>query len=286
MKTYMKVIRIIIVILFSLILLKFVHMIVGVTFFVISMGLLLYYEFIEKDSEETLEETLDETLEKVLKESLWKKQKERHDNLFSYLPDTTEISERLAIYDTLNKNDVVLEIGGNIGGVSAVIATLLENPNNLVVTEPCKSAVEELIKLKTTIGKDFNIFNGVLIGKDQRINCTQPDDGGYSECKQVSNSEALTILNKTFYEIQDMYNLIFDTLVIDCEGCYESIFKDAIDSGWLNQIRKIIIEWDGEFMEKLLIDNGFKLIDYKEHDQIINGVKTYVKSYGWDIRAW
>ena len=74
-----------------------------------------------------------------------------------------------------------------------------------------------------------------------------------------------------------MYNLIFDTLVIDCEGCYESIFKDGIDSGWLNQIRKIIIEWDGEFMEKLLIDNGFKLIDYKEHSSLPNGVKTYIK---------
>ena len=71
---------------------------------------------------------------------------------------------------------------------------------------------------------------------------------------------------------------MFDTLVIDCEGCYESIFKNAIDSGWLNQIRKIIIEWDGKFMEKLLIDNGFKLIDYKEHSDLINGVKTYVKS--------
>jgi len=26
-----------------------------------------------------------------------------------------------------------------------------------------------------------------------------------------------------------------------------------------------------------LIDNGFKLIDYKEHSHILNGVKTYVK---------
>jgi len=258
MNTYMKVSEIIIVILISLTLLQFV----------IRIGLLVYYMFIKQNKQNIRESIRENTL---------KTQKKRHDYLFSHLPNTIEVPERLAAYDNLDKNDVVLEIGGNIGGVSAVIATLLENPNNLVVTEPCKSAVEELIKLKTTIGKDFNIFNGILIGKDQRINCTQPDNGGYSECKEVSNSETLTTLNKTFYEIQDMYNLIFDTLVIDCEGCYESIFKDAIDSGWLNQIHKIIIEWDGEFMEKLLIDNGFKLIDYKEHSHILNGVKTYVK---------
>ena len=47
MKTYTKLSVIIIVILISLILLKNVHIIVGVTFFVIGMGLLVYYGFIE-----------------------------------------------------------------------------------------------------------------------------------------------------------------------------------------------------------------------------------------------
>ena len=205
------------------------------------------------------------------------KQKKIHDSLFSHLPVTTEIPERLSVYDNLDKNDIVLEIGGNIGGVSAVIATLLANPKNLVVLEPSKSAVKELIKLKTIIQKDFNIFNGVLISKNRRINCTQPDNGGYSECKPANDNESLTILNKTFNEIQDMYDLVFDTLVIDCEGCYENMFKDGIEVGWLNQIRKIIIEWDGKYMEKILLDNGFKLIDYKEHSSLPNGVKTYVK---------
>ena len=49
MKTYIKVSGIIIVILISLILLKYVHIIVGVTFFVIGMGLLVYYGFIKKN---------------------------------------------------------------------------------------------------------------------------------------------------------------------------------------------------------------------------------------------
>ena len=50
MKTYIKVSGIIIVILISLILLKFVHIIVGISFFIIGIGLLVYYGFIKKNS--------------------------------------------------------------------------------------------------------------------------------------------------------------------------------------------------------------------------------------------
>ena len=49
MKTYIKVSGIIIVILISLILLKYVHILVGISFFVIGMGLLVYYGFIRNN---------------------------------------------------------------------------------------------------------------------------------------------------------------------------------------------------------------------------------------------
>ena len=98
-----------------------------------------------------------------------------------------------------------------------------------------------------------------------------------SECKEATVNEKSNSLNKTFYEIQEMYGLIFDTLIIDCEGCYENIFIDSVESGWLNQINKISIEWDGKFMEDFLLNNGFKLIDYKEHSSLQNGVRTYIK---------
>lgn len=253
----MKV-SLIFIILITILFVQFVHIILGISFFVISIGFVLYIDWFTK-------------------KNILKKQQKRHDSLFSHLPTSKEIPERLAVYDTLHKNDVVLEIGGNIGGVSAVIATILENPSHLVVIEPSKSAVKQLIQLKTIIKKDFNILNGVLISKEQILNCSQPDNDDYCECKEVSTNENRTVLNKTFYEIQDMYDLIFDTLVIDCEGCYENIFKDSIESGWLSQIRKIIIEWDGSFMEQLLLDNGFTLIDTKVHSSLLNGVKTYIK---------
>jgi mannosyltransferase OCH1-like enzyme len=50
MKTYVKVLGIIGIILAGLILLKFVHIITGIFFFVIGMGLLVYYGFIKKNN--------------------------------------------------------------------------------------------------------------------------------------------------------------------------------------------------------------------------------------------
>ncbi len=260
----MNVFMITFIIIITLLLIQFVPIMIGISFFIITIGLIILIDLFTKKKIKIKINTL-------------KKQQKRHDSLFSHLPTTTEVPERLAVYDCLHKNNVVLEIGGNIGGVSAVIATILEDPNNLVVVEPSKSAVEQLIKLKTIIKKDFNIMNGVLLSKDKKIHCSQQDNGGYSECKEVSTNENSTILTKTFYEIQDMYHLVFDTLVIDCEGCYKSIFKDSIESGWLEQIRTIIIEWDGTFMEKLLLHNGFTLVDYKVHSSVRNGVKTYIR---------
>ena len=54
MKTYMKVSGIIIVILISLILLKFVHIIVGISFFAIGVVLLVYYGFIKKNDNKSI----------------------------------------------------------------------------------------------------------------------------------------------------------------------------------------------------------------------------------------
>ena len=62
MKTYIKVSGIIIVILVSLILLKFVHIIVGISFFVIGMGLFVYYGFI-KDKDKDKEDVYNNIIE-------------------------------------------------------------------------------------------------------------------------------------------------------------------------------------------------------------------------------
>lgn len=190
-----------------------------------------------------------------------------NNNLFSQLPKTEEIAERLSIYNRLTKNDVVLEFGGNIGGVSSLIATII-NPKNLVVIEPNEQAVKKLKHLNLSI----NIFEGVIYDGKNKINC-YPGNNFYSNCKIDTN--ITDTVNKTFEELEQIYDLKFNTLVIDCEGCYEYLFKYLVDKNLLINIDKIFIEWDGEFLESFLEDNNFVLVDYIPHILLPNGVRTY-----------
>ncbi len=200
-----------------------------------------------------------------------------HDNLFKNFDKSTEKSERIGIIRNLKPTDVVLEIGGNIGGVSEVIASIV-NPNNFVVVEPSFLACKHLKDhLRNKTKKNFHIFNGVIYDGINKIECSQPNKlKDYCSCK-ITNSPKNTN-NKTFNEIQNLYNLNFNVLVIDCEGCYTSFFKYLKDKNMLKNIEKIFIEWDGEFMEDFLEKNGFLLIDYIDHGSLENGVRTYLNS--------
>lgn len=78
-------------------------------------------------------------------------------------------------------------------------------------------------------------------------------------------------LHSTIEEIQTKFGIKFNTLVIYCEGCYETLF----DSKFLANFNKILIEWDGKFLEKWLLKNGFKKMDQWKHLQLIHGISYY-----------
>jgi len=205
--------------------------------------------------------------------------KKIHSNLFHNFQSSSEISERIGIVNNLNSDDIVLEIGGNKGGVSEVIASVLKNPLNLVVVEPNKKSCQYLDRLMVKKKKKINIFNGVVCDGVQKLECSQPESiDGYCDCKMVKHPDSTD--NKTILEIEKIFNLKFNVLVIDCEGCYENIFKYLRKHDLLKNIQKIFIEWDGKFKECFLEKNGFILIDYIKHSSLKKGVRTYLnKNY-------
>jgi hypothetical protein len=81
--------------------------------------------------------------------------------------------------------------------------------------------------------------------------------------------------NITFDKLQQKYNIIFNTLVIDCEGCYEELLVEGFKNNIFKDIKKIIIEWDGKNYEQLLLDNNFSFISYLPHINLVNGVRVY-----------
>jgi FkbM family methyltransferase len=193
-------------------------------------------------------------------------------HLFNNYEDSDEVPERLSAYLFIEPNDKVLEIGGNIGGVSAIISDKLISGQNLVVLEPSDLAIMNLRKLSRK--HNFNVYHGAMVGENTNLEC-KLTHGNYFACNEVDYKVKNNI---TFAKLQEKYNIIFDTLVVDCEGCYENLFVEGFYKGWFKNIKKIIIEWDGKDLEKMILSQGFYFVSYLPHVNLEKGVRVYFKN--------
>jgi len=187
-----------------------------------------------------------------------KKLKNIHSNLKNIYSDfSDEFPEQIMATKYLTGYEKVLEIGGNIGRNSLVIAYILKqkNNNNLVTLESSKTICEKLINNRDINNFVFYIENSALSKRKLIQNnwTTIPSDEVLEGYEQV-NTITLEELNKK-------YNINFDTLVLDCEGAFYYILMDMPDI--LNNIKLIIMENDytnidhKNYIDSILIDNGF-----------------------------
>lgn len=170
----------------------------------------------------------------------------------------------------IEPNDVVLELGGNIGRNSCIIASLLADSSTLVVFEsdakvtPMLKENRDLNNLKFHI-EDCAISNSELY-----------QTGWITKSADLINSNDLSSWTKvktsTWTEIKSKYNnLIFDTLIADCEGALYYILRD--EPTFLENFKKIIIENDFHDIEhKNFVDNSFRTFGFK---------RVYAKSGGF-----
>lgn len=172
-----------------------------------------------------------------------------------------EVPEQKMVLRYLTGNEKVLEIGGNIGRNSLVIANILQNNANLVTLECDINIAKQLKENRDLNNFTFNIENSALSNKRliQKGWDTMPSDTlkeGWSWVKTI-----------TFSEIKNKYNIEFDTLVLDCEGAFYYILMDMPEI--LNNINLIIMENDytdishKQYIDTILHQNGFH-VDYRE----------------------
>ena len=117
----------------------------------------------------------------------------------------------------IQADSVVLELGGRYGTVSAVINNKLSNRLNHVVVEPDQTVWNALEKNKINTGSQFHILRGFISNKRLSL-----EGDGYAITQK--DDENSSIPSYTLDEIEKMYNLKFNTLVADCEGCLETFF--------------------------------------------------------------
>ena len=135
---------------------------------------------------------------------------------------TVELTEKLVISEYLPSNSTVLELGARYGAVSLVIGTTLKNPERHVAIEPDKAVWNALETNKSKNGGKFTIIKRVLSKTPLYFKAD-----GYSS-RTVDNpvGNDTVIPNITFDELEKETNLVFDALVIDCEGCLEKLLID------------------------------------------------------------
>ena len=165
----------------------------------------------------------------------------------------------------LTGSEKVLELGGNIGRNSLVIASILGNNLDFVVLECDANTVTQLTENRDLNHFQFFIEPSALSKRPliQRGWETIVSDTVLDGYKPVSSI--------TYDDLIAKYNIDFDTLVIDCEGALYYILQDMPEM--LDHISLIIME------------NDYHDITHKEYvDKILkekNFVVDYVESGGW-----
>jgi FkbM family methyltransferase len=172
-----------------------------------------------------------------------------------------ELPEQKMVVRYLTGNESVLEIGGNIGRNSLIIASILKNNKNFVVLECDINISNQLIENRDLNNFNFNVECAALSNRKliQKGWDTIPSDvllDGYNWVNTI-----------TLKDLKLKYNIKFDTLVLDCEGAFYYILMDMPEI--LNNINLIIMENDyfdiskKNFVDQILIKNKF-YIDYNE----------------------
>lgn len=169
-----------------------------------------------------------------------------------------EYPEQLMAIKYIKPTDTVLELGGNIGRNTCVIASILDDDKRLVSLECCEKYAKQLEENKNQNFFNFNIEVSAL----SKLPLIQKDWNTYiSEIVFPGYTKVNTI---TFNEIKNKYKLNFNVLVADCEGALYQILKD--EESLLQNIETIILENDfTDFSKKQAVDdifkqNGFKLV--------------------------
>jgi FkbM family methyltransferase len=171
-----------------------------------------------------------------------------------------ELPEQKMVVRYLTGTEKVLEIGSNIGRNSLIIGSIIDNNNFL------------------TLESDTNIFNQLNENKNLNNFTFHTENSALSNRKLIQKgwdtmvSDTLLLGYKwvntiTWKDLNNKYNIKFNTLVLDCEGAFYYILMDIPEI--LTDINLIIMENDYHNIEhKKYIDNVLKTnnfyVDYVE----------------------
>lgn len=178
----------------------------------------------------------------------------------------SEYPEQCLAFSYVDEDATVLELGARYGSVSCIINKKLINKQNQVSVEPDSTVWDALEKNIERNNCSIQLHKGFVSKKTRHLL-----PYGYAATSVVSNSS--TIPSASVEDIEEQYNLKFDTLVADCEGFLEEFFNEH--PHLYDQLTTVIFEAD--YPQKCNYDNLRQTL--KEHGfrEIITGFQNVFK---------
>jgi FkbM family methyltransferase len=197
--------------------------------------------------------------------SLWALHKNivlRHGNM------KDEFSEQKMALRFLDASSKVLEIGGNIGRNSLIIATILTPSNPLLAPSLAMLPLVTLesdpnIAKQLEENRDANRFRFHV--EPSALSLRPLIQRGWDTLVSDTVFEGYTKVNTiTLDELRNKYKVPFNTLVLDCEGAFFYILQDM--PSILDGIHTILMENDyrnvshKEYIDSVLSERGFTCV--------------------------
>jgi len=169
-----------------------------------------------------------------------------------------EQGERADLFAIIPAGAQVLELGARLGTTSCTIRQKIGHNGNLVLIEPDRSVIPALQQNLSHNNCAASLFVGVIGVKDLRFHQTNaanahlvPEQGCHDE---KDGGSFYTVPAITFSELEKKYQVKFDTLIADCEGCVEETLSQIQQTGQLGRFKMIWYEADGEMSDYMRIN--------------------------------
>jgi hypothetical protein len=149
-----------------------------------------------------------------------------------------EVEEQEIASKYIKKNDKVLELGARYGTVSAIILDKISDPKDCVIVDPDTNITQALTNNLNKCGyEDARIFVGTIGSHKKKIH----SNDSYATYTESCEGDECNIENMTYDNLQRKYDITFNTIVADCEGCLPELIDHIED---MDPIKKIIFETD------------------------------------------
>ena len=162
--------------------------------------------------------------------------KDENGNVISH--KDLEVPEQDVVSKYINQDDKVLELGARYGTVSAIILDIISDIKNCVIVDPDKNIIQALTNNLNNCGYgDAQIFVGTIGPHKKKIH----SDKGYGTYTESCEGDECNTESITYDNLEHKYNITFNTIVADCEGCLPELINHIEN---MDPIRKIIFETD------------------------------------------